>query len=447
MKTATPSPSIGGLLLLLVGLFFWRDRLYPVAAFEFHVAPMQGYTNLPLRRLLHGLSPNTTTFLWTEMEKVPDLLAADAAGLQRRFGPPRHDQDDYLFQPLVLQLGGNHPDTMRRCLQHLSKHGYSFRQVNLNCGCPSVEAGGAASYGATLMKQPRLTQQLIAVLRKGCPAAEISLKCRIAVWETGEDVGRPWSAQEYEKLATYIGCAQEGGLSHAVVHARAAVLTGLSPTQNRQVPPLQYEVVERLAHDFPALKVTLNGGITGLSQCQHLARRLSQTSRISSLMAGRWMLRRPLDLALLRLGDTEGSTAVLSDMASRSAVEAVQKYASFVQQSLEGGRQSNQGHIPTLSELTLPIYLTSAQVREDYERAIGSVDQKNDQSAFSLNAVDMEEIYDTLIETISWIEEFQGLRQTKFSSSSIQFNRLNAAFKNLVGTKVANKWKRNRSEL
>lgn len=179
-----------------------------VSCLEFHVAPMQGYTNFALRQLLQELSrASPSIVLWTEMEKIPDLLEADAAALQRRFGVP-----DGGTKPVVLQVGGNDPVTMGHCMRHLTAHGYSFAQVNLNCGCPSIAAGGAATFGASLMKQPELTRDLISVLRDHCPTetTHISLKCRIAVLETADDVGLPFTEEQYDRLVTYARCAQEG---------------------------------------------------------------------------------------------------------------------------------------------------------------------------------------------------------------------------------------------
>jgi len=409
-----------------------------VSCFDFHVAPMQGYTNFALRHLLQELSCSSPSIvLWTEMEKVPDLLDADAAALERRFGAPGK-------KSIVLQVGGNDPLKMGRCMQHLSAHGYSFSEINLNAGCPGIESGGAATFGASLMKQPELTRDLLSVMKDHCnielPSTEISLKCRIAVLEAPDDIEAPFTEEQYERLIQYVHLAHQGGISHLVLHARAAVLSGLSPTKNRQAPRLDYSVVERLARDFPTLRVTMNGGISGLSQFNQLVKNLPENN-ISSLMAGRWMLRRPLDLALVKDCIEGGSERSKDSTASQSVFKAVENYTKFVRYCINDSK-SKQTHLPTLQDLALPMFMISEQLREDYERV-----DDDDNNTPRLEVTDMEDIYDTITETIQWVETFRGSKPTKFSPTSIQFNKLNSSFKSLVGTKVANKWKRNRSEL
>jgi hypothetical protein len=180
---------------------------------------MQGYTNAPLRYFFRLLSPDAV--LWTEMEKVKDinnifLLTGNsaAAALEKRFGSPYNQQQ----QRLTLQLGGNDPNTLEQCIKSLSQAGYSsgighaFDEINLNCGCPSIEAGGATDYGASLMKQPELTRVLIQAIHNAAaatassqptttttndngdnvsprsPTTTVSLKCRTAVYETVHDM-------------------------------------------------------------------------------------------------------------------------------------------------------------------------------------------------------------------------------------------------------------------
>lgn len=228
-------------------------------------------------------------------------------------------------------------------------------------------------------------------------------------------------------------------MSHLVLHARPAVLTGLSPVKNRQVPQLNYAVVTRLARDFPTLQVTLNGGISGLSQFHRLAEELSEETAMSSLMAGRWILRRPLDLALV--SHRTGTHASKGGATCPSATNAVKKYTSFVRHCMEQSNKSKQAHVPALQELVLPIFMVSEQLREDYERS--DYDDTQDR----LDVTELESIYDTITEAVQWMEGFQGSKRTEFSPATLQFNRLSSSFKSLVGNKVVNKWKRNRSEL
>ena len=376
-----------------------------VSCFDFHVAPMQGYTNLALRQLFQELSGSSpSTVLWTEMEKIQDLLDANAAPLYRRFGAPGR-------KSIVLQVGGNNPVKMGQCMQHLSAHGYSFTEINLNAGCPSIESGGAATFGASLMKQPELTRDLLSVMKGHCKSessssTEISLKCRVAVLETPDDIEMPFSEEQYERLSQYVHSAQqEGGISHLVLHARAAVLSGLSPTKNRHAPPLNYSVVERLARDFPTLRVTLNGGISGLSQFNQIVKNLPKTS-ISSLMAGRWMLRRPLDLALVKDCVEGGIAESMHGTASRCEAKAVENYTKFVRYCFSDSI-SKQIHLPSMQDLTLPMFMISEQLREDYERVEGD-NYENINTL--LGVTDMEDIYDIITETKQWMETIRGLK-------------------------------------
>ena len=178
---------------------------------QFHVAPMQCYTNLPMRQLFHNLCPEAT--LWSEMEKVQDLLDADPAALERRFGSPGG------IRNVVLQLGGNDPNKVGECIQRLHDSGYVFPELNLNCGCPSIESGGAANFGASLMRQPELTKDLITAMKESTPDdTTISLKCRVAVYDTPDDMTSDndgaYSEKQYENLVNYIDHARQGGTSN-----------------------------------------------------------------------------------------------------------------------------------------------------------------------------------------------------------------------------------------
>lgn len=416
----------------------------------FQVAPMQCYTNLALRELLQNMSPSTT--LWTEMEKVGDLLQADAKGLERRLGPATHKN-------LVLQLGGNDPVLLQDCLGHLSGHGYSFEEVNLNCGCPSIEAGGASCYGASLMKDKDLTAELVQSLVDVVPleTTAISLKCRIGVYESFEEwEASPHSSKDHlQFLHDYVGPSCEAGLSKLIVHARPAVLAGLSPTKNRQVPKLDYGVVEGIAADLD-IPVTLNGGIQGLGDYR-VARERAQSTSVTDLMAGRWVLRRPLDLSVVEQtmrpngsNSEEESFHLGKENLHKESIlvakEAVEDYSNYALQCLEESRGKDP-RLPTLPDLILPLFLVSEQLREDYE-ALDKEDNVDDGTpAPWLPAGDMEDIYDCVCETLTSMEDILGKKTTKFSPTAIQFNKVASSIKSLTGTKVANKWKRNRAEL
>jgi tRNA dihydrouridine synthase A len=423
-------------------------------ALQFHVAPMQCYTNAPLRYLYRALSADAV--LWTEMEKIEDLMAADASALQRRFGAPG-------YKDSVLQVGGNDVPQMRACIQRLSNHGYQFDEVNLNCGCPSIESGGAASYGASLMKQPQLTHELLEAIRLSVDEdTTVSLKCRVGVFDTPEEMelARFSEAQQYQSLHNYIAHAQRAGIAHLILHARPAVLSGLSPTKNRQVPALDYHVVEEAAKDFGgAIKVTLNGGINNMEQLSRI--HSVHIPHIHSYMAGRWMLRRPLDLARVGFecdssnsiaaesGCSPRSTAPQQEHTSRSTTttfQAVEQYVDYVKENMYS---SNTASVPTLADLCLPLYLITKQLREDYNNnEYAVVDSGSTCCRLLLPEKDIESIYDLLRETTEWLYDSTGTRLKKRASVDfIEFKKISDSFKGLVGTKVANKWKRNRAEL
>jgi len=180
-------------------------------------------------------------------------------------------------QPLALQLGGNDPAKLAQCARLAENYGY--REINLNCGCPSnkVQQG---QFGAYLMKEPRLVADCISAM---CDAVNIpvTIKHRIGVdRETN-----------YEGLSDFVGHLVESGCTTFIVHARMAWLNGISPRQNRCLPPLDYGQVYRLKSDFPDCEFIINGGITSLSDAQrHLA-------LVDGVMVGREAYKNPYILA------------------------------------------------------------------------------------------------------------------------------------------------------
>lgn len=389
---------------------------------EFHVAPMQCYTNAPLRALFQTLSDNAV--LWTEMEKTSDLLNGS---FEKRFGEPGHKN-------IVLQLGGNDVAEIAKCLVQLKKEGYTFDEVNLNCGCPSVESGGAGTYGASLMKKPELTRDLLQSIASTVDC-RVSLKCRTAVVETAEELERINEKENYAYLHNYIQHACAGGINHLVLHARPAVLSGLSPHKNRQLPQLNYRVVEQIANDFPDIQVTLNGGIRSISDLETL---LSRDSRIASHMAGRLMLKRPLDLAIV-------DSRFLSNDSSydKRLSTCIDNYSANVE------RMMHSKNSPPLSDLCLPLYLVSEQLQEDYGLVESdSVDHTTIRKEDILQECEFDQLYDSIKNAIELIALANGgSKPKKPFPQYTNFKKLSASFKGIVGTKVANKWKRNRSEL
>ncbi|KAL7511591.1 hypothetical protein ACHAXN_008586 [Cyclotella atomus] len=373
---------------------------------EFHLAPMQCYTNQPLRKLYSFLSP--TSIKWTEMEKVDDLLPNIDQALRKRLDGEEHEHN------LILQLGSNDEIKLGDCVRIASCLYPNLKEINLNCGCPAIDTGGAPSYGASLMKDASLTAKLVESMVSASDI-DISVKCRIGVFDTAEDVVA-MNSKQYEYLHNYISSIQHSGAKHVILHARSAILS-LSPFKNRIVPQLDYEIVQQIAKDFDGkVKITLNGGINSLDELKAI--QTNDNSNISSYMSGRWCLRRPLDLAGIER--TLSYNGIVPDVKS-----AIEKYIDYA--------LANQNRF-TMSELCLPLYLVVSQLQQDYENGV-------DDSLLSWR--DIETLYDTIEDGLVMHLSTGKVKK----SSSINFKKLANSFGPLCGKKVVSKWKRNRSEL
>lgn len=433
---------------------------------QFHVAPMQGYTNVQTRKMFDLLSPSSIK--WTEMEKLDDIYPKTESAdylldaLEKRLGTPgAGDTNDRL----VLQLGTNDPDRLQSCVEHaFPRYDSSIQEINLNCGCPAIESGGATTYGASLMKNARLTGELVRAARRGLGGLKgrtgelpsVSVKCRIAVFETDQD-RRPLTERDYEFIREYISTIHENGADHVILHARPAILTGLSPVKNRIVPELDYGFVERIASEFEGkLDITLNGGITTLNQLHSFFEKSKGDTKhvLSSYMAGRWCLRRPLDLidieALLK--NNESSDSSVTSSTNKSSFSLIQTaIEQYVDDAIAIGSSSSTKHRPTIADLCLPLFLIVEQLRDDYNYEIDDdiTDWMGKIQPPLLSCKEMEELYNILEEEVAQIENLfgSGNKKKKKSNGSVNFKHLSSSFKPLVGTKVANKWKRNRTEL
>lgn len=211
------------------------------------VAPMIDWTDRHCRRFHRALTQHT--WLYTEMITTGALVHGDRARFLR-FNDEEH--------PVAFQLGGSDPADLARCARWIEQAGYD--EVNLNCGCPS-ERVQKGSFGACLMAEPELVAQCVDAMRQSC-SVEVTVKHRI-----GLDYD-----ESPQMLYDFIGKVSEAGCSTFIVHARNAVLKGLSPKENREIPPLRYELVKQLKADFPHLQIVLNGGIKTLTDIEkHLA--------------------------------------------------------------------------------------------------------------------------------------------------------------------------------
>jgi len=221
------------------------------------VAPMMDYTNRWLRYLLRQLHVCPT--LYTEMVTANTIVHCDKAELPRFL-----EYDEEREHPLVLQIGGAEPALVRRAASIAEAWGYDA--INLNCGCPSDRVAGSGCFGAALMRDPQLVADCCTAMAEGAPNTPITVKCRIGIADSAKEAIEADEAQLQEELASFIDIvSSRGGVGHFAVHARQAVLGGLSPAQNRQIPPLRHALVHRIAAQFPQLSISINGGIDDLA--------------------------------------------------------------------------------------------------------------------------------------------------------------------------------------
>ena len=230
------------------------------------VAPMLDWTDRWCRYFLRCISRRT--LLYTEMVTTGALLHGDPARFLD-FDPAEH--------PLALQLGGSDPDELAACARLATEWGYD--EMNLNVGCPSdrVQSG---RFGACLMAEPALVADCVAAMSEA-GEAPVTVKHRIGIDHM----------DDYEDMARFVETVAAAGCRTFIVHARKAWLQGLSPKENREVPPLDYAAVHRLKADFSHLEIVINGGIADLDQA------LEQLRHVDGAMLGRAVYHQPWLLA------------------------------------------------------------------------------------------------------------------------------------------------------
>ena len=233
---------------------------------KFSVAPMMDRTDRHCRYFHRLLTKRS--LLYTEMLHANAVLKGDAEKLLN------HHTDEH---PLVLQLGGSDPSALSEASSISEKFGYS--EVNLNVGCPSskVQKG---RFGAVLMKEPKLVAKCISQMKEAT-TLPVTVKCRIGVDDMDQNI----------HLDNFINEVSSAGCNTFIIHARKAWLKGLSPKDNREIPPLNYERVYKLKNTFPDLKFIINGGIKSLHESSiHL-------QHVDGVMIGREAYENPLLLA------------------------------------------------------------------------------------------------------------------------------------------------------
>ena len=267
------------------------------------VAPMMDWTDRNCRYLHRLLS--SETLLYTEMVTAPALVRGRALHLLD-YNPQEH--------PVALQLGGSDAQELAQAAALGAETGYD--EINLNCGCPSdrVQSG---TFGAVLMREPTKVADCVAAMR-GAADVEITVKCRIGVDEQ----------EPAEVLPTFLDQICAAGCNRVIIHARKAWLQGLSPKENRDIPPLDYDLVHQMKAEFPDMHISINGGITSLMQAQ-----AQLDAGLDGVMIGRAAYHQPTDILAGADPLIFGTGSVVDP------IEVVNKILPYVEEHLaEGGR-------------------------------------------------------------------------------------------------------------
>jgi len=269
---------------------------------RFCVAPMMDWTDRHCRYFHRQLTGRAR--LYTEMMTTGALQHGDVEH-HLRFSPDEH--------PVALQLGGSEPNELARCARLGEQWGYD--EINLNCGCPSERVQRGA-FGACLMAEPTLVADCVKAMRDAV-TVPVTVKHRIGI-DRGE---------EYGLVRDFVGALHDAGCNVFIVHARNAWLKGLSPRENREVPPLRYAVVHRLKRDFPDASFVLNGGLATLADA------FEQGAGLDGVMLGRAAYHDPYLLA--------GVDALLAgtDAAPPARTEVVARMSTYLQRECATGTE------------------------------------------------------------------------------------------------------------
>ena len=234
----------------------------PYRGRRFCIAPMLDLTDRHARYFMRLLSRHA--WLYTEMVTTQALIHGDPAR-HLAFNEPEH--------PLTLQLGGSEPNDMALCARMGEDAGYD--EININVGCPSDRVL-QGKFGACLMSSPGLVAECVSAMREAVDIP-VTIKTRIGIDDQ----------DDYESLHEFVRVNQEAGCGIFIIHARKAWLQGLSPKENREIPPLSYETVYRIKQDFPGLEIIINGGLEALDTAQQ------QLDHVDGVMLGRAAYHQP----------------------------------------------------------------------------------------------------------------------------------------------------------
>lgn len=270
----------------------------PGFAHRLCTAPMMDWSDRHCRYFFRQLAPRAR--LYTEMVTTGALLHGDAA---------RHLRFDPAESPVALQVGGSEPVALARCARLGEDWGYA--EINLNCGCPSERVQQGA-FGACLMREPELVADCVRAMREAV-SIPVTVKHRLGV----DDI------DAFDFVRRFVEVVARAGCSTFIVHARNAILKGLSPKDNRSVPPLRYGYVYRLKEAFPELGIVANGGIGSLAAID------AHSARVDGVMLGRAAYH---DSYLLAAAD-----ARLSGGVAPTRADVVRAMAVYAERERRGG--------------------------------------------------------------------------------------------------------------
>jgi tRNA-dihydrouridine synthase A len=286
---------------------------------------MMDWTDRHCRFFLRGFSPDA--LLYTEMITASAILRGDRDRLLR------FDREEH---PVALQLGGSDPKDLAAAAQAGEDAGYD--EINLNCGCPSDRVS-SGSFGACLMVEPDLVADCVAAMRARV-RVPVTVKMRVGVVNTRAGEARSavsrFDDADFEVLHRFVKAVTGAGSEVAIIHARKAVLGGLSPKDNREIPPLRFDVVQRIKQAFPTLPVVVNGGIRDTDSA------LAALKWCQGVMLGRESYHRPFILRELHSAlNPPGSTPGESTPQTPTREDLLDRMAIYAQRELaNGGRLS-----------------------------------------------------------------------------------------------------------
>ena len=267
---------------------------------KFCIAPMMQYTDMHDRYLLRLISKKV--FLYTEMIATGSLVYGKCFD-QLEFNKEEH--------PVGVQLGGSNIDDLIECSKKCEQYGYD--EINLNVGCPSdrVQKG---KFGACLMLEPKLVAECLLNMQN-VVEIPVTIKCRLGVD----------NHESYEFLHNFVSIVSQSGVATFIIHARNGILKGLSPRQNRNIPPLKYDYVYKLKKDFPHLEIVINGGIKNLDQSE------THLKSVDGVMIGRAAYENPF-----MLKDVD-SRFFNKESCIESKKQVLNKYFEYIDKQLKNG--------------------------------------------------------------------------------------------------------------